>query len=243
MCPSRAESGVTGVRAGQGPRSQVSELSRVGVWVCQSRAGSGVTGMSEPGRVQGHRCPSWAGSGDLRHVPAGQESGDREASGFCLVSCSLCSALRSLSWRQETESERWLPAVFVVAHLLVNRYKLLVLETLTAPLLIKPLQLIIIFSLESLRGKQRRRRGRLPFLPERGVLGVLGPTPRPQGNSLSRGRSRGSRLTEAKTQPIALRAWGLHRPAFPVQEPGAQGHSRGGAAGRSWPGAWDRGLL
>lgn len=40
------------VRAGQGPGSQA----------CQSRAESGVTGVSKPGRVRGHRCPSRAGS-------------------------------------------------------------------------------------------------------------------------------------------------------------------------------------
>lgn len=150
------------LRARQGPGSQV----------CQSQAGSGVTGVSKPGRVRGHRCLSRAGSGDLRRVPARQGLGTRERPGFCLASRSLCSALHSLSWRQGKRNlRRWLPAVFVVAHLLVNRYKLLVLETLTAPLLIKPLQLIIIFSLESLRGKQRRRRGRLRFLPEAGCPG------------------------------------------------------------------------
>ena len=162
----------------------------------QSRAGSGAIGVSEPGRVRGHRCvragqgpgtsgvsqpgrvrgpqacPSRAGSGDLRRVPAWQGPGAWERPGSCLASHTLCSALRSLTWRQgKWNLRRWLPAAFVVAHLLINRYKLLVLETLAAPLLIKPLQLIIIFSLESLRGKQRRRRGRLPFLPEAGCPG------------------------------------------------------------------------
>lgn len=142
---------------------------------------------SEPGRVRRHRC-----------VRAGQGLG----TGFCLASHTLCSALRSLTWRQGKRNlRRWPPAVFVVAHLLINRYKLLILETLAAPLLIKPLQLIIIFSLESLRGKQRRRHGRLPFLLEARCPGhpgshALGPGQQPELWE----KQRGSRLRRAKTR-------------------------------------------
>lgn len=49
------------------------------------------------------------------------------------------------------------PAAFVVAHLPLNRYKLLALVTLQLPLLIKPVQLIIIFSLEGVGVTARRQ--------------------------------------------------------------------------------------
>ena len=170
-------------------------------------------------------CPSRAGLGT------------RERPGFCLASHALCSALRSLTWRRGKRNlRRWLPASFVVAHLLVNRYKLLVLETLAAPLLIKPLQLIIIFSLESLRGKQRRRRGRLPFLPEARCPG------RPGSHALGRGqqpepweKQRGSRLRRAKPrapEPSGASRWESLPSRLPCEEPGAQGHAGvGGGAG------------
>lgn len=68
-----------------------------------------------------------------------------------------------------------LAAAFVVAHLLLNRYKLLVLEILALPLLIKPLQLMIICSLESTRAEQQRRPEAPWLLPRRlGVLGLPG---------------------------------------------------------------------
>ena len=158
----------------ESPLCRGSEPGRVRGHRCvRAGQGPGTSGVSQPGRVRGPQaCPSRAGSGDLRRVPAWQGPGAWERPGSCLASHTLCSALRSLTWRQgKWNLRRWLPAAFVVAHLLINRYKLLVLETLAAPLLIKPLQLIIIFSLESLRGKQRRRRGRLPFLPEAGCPG------------------------------------------------------------------------
>lgn len=63
---------------------------------------------------------SWAGSGSLG------------CSDFSLAVGSLCSLV--LTWKQRKEYLMLLvPLAFVVAHLLLNRYKLLVLDVLTAP--------------------------------------------------------------------------------------------------------------
>lgn len=74
-------------------------------------------------RADGPRGPS------LLVVRAGPGLGARER----LASCT-CARLRLLPWRQGRQYLMlWVPVAFVVTHLLLNRYKLLVLEILASP--------------------------------------------------------------------------------------------------------------
>lgn len=142
-------------------------------WVSGLRALS--TGVSEPGCVWGPQvCPlGQAGSGAHRCVgKPGRVWGPQVWENSCFLSVrARCAQLCFLTWRQRTQSD----AVACSRLLLLNRYKLLVLEILALPLLVKPLQLMIICSLESTRAEQQRRPEAPWLLPRRlGVLGLPG---------------------------------------------------------------------
>lgn len=78
----------------------------------------------------------WAealGALPYRYVRARPGLGARERSDFCLASCT-CAQLCLLTWRPGKQYLMlWVPVAFVVTHLLLNRYKLLVLEILASP--------------------------------------------------------------------------------------------------------------